>query len=82
MINTLQGIIDGTSYEEQNEKIDRTIARTMRVKNFQGNEELKYDNDFEMNCIVLSKHANKPVKQCTTKEYFALIKYVNKQSKK
>jgi len=35
-----------------------------------------------MNCIVLSKHANKPVKQCTTKEYFALIKYVNKQSKK
>ena len=44
-----------------------------------GGDELKYDRDFEMNCIVLGKHSNKPVKGSTTKEYFALINYVNKQ---
>ena len=82
-MNTLQGIIDGTSYIEENERIDASIARTMRVKNFMGreNEELKYDKDFEMNCIVLGKYSNKPVKQCTVKEYFSLIKYYDKQTK-
>ena len=80
LINTLKGIIEGTSYIEENEKIDTTIARTIKVKNFMGGgDELKYDRDFEMNCIVLGKHSNKPVKESTTKEYFALINYVNKQ---
>ncbi len=80
-INALQGIIDGTNYDEQNDKIDRQIASTMKVKNFMGkkSEELKYDGNFEMNCIVLSKYANKPVKNSSTKEYFALIKYSEKQ---
>ena len=58
-----------------------TIVRTMKIKNFMGagNEELKYDKDFEMNCIVLGKHSNKPVKDSTVKEYFSLIKYFDKQ---
>ena len=53
----------------------------MRVKDFMGkrNEELKYDSDFEMNCIVLGKHSNRPVKESSTKEYFSLIKYFDKQ---
>ena len=70
------------SYQEQNDKIDATIASTMRVKNFMGdrNEEIKYDSDFEMNCIVLGKHSNRPVKDSSTKEYFSLIKYCNKQN--
>jgi len=79
LINTLTGIIEGKSYEEENEHIDMSIARTLRVKNFQGGEEIKYDNDFEMNCIVLGKHSVRAVKDCTAKEYFSLIKYVNKQ---
>jgi len=43
-------------------------------------DELKYDRDFEMNCIVLGKMSNKPVKECTVKEYFSLIRYFNKQN--
>ena len=81
LINTLQGIVEGVSYEEENDKIDRTIASTMKIRNFMGkaNEELKYDRDFEMNCIVLGKHSNKPVKESTVKEYFSLIRYFDKQ---
>ena len=77
IINTLTGIIEGKDYEEENNKIDSRVARTIKVKNFYGREsdELKYDKDFELNCIVLSKHANKPIKECTVREYFSLIKY-------
>lgn len=81
MINTLTGIIEGRDYTEENDKIDRSVARTIRVKNFYGREsdELKYNKDFELNCIVLGKHSNKPVKECTVKEYFSLIKYSSKK---
>jgi len=81
LINTLTGIIEGRDYTEENDKIDRSVARTIRVKNFYGREsdELKYNKDFELNCIVLGKHSNKPVKECTVKEYFSLIKYSSKK---
>ena len=77
----MNGIIEGTSYIEENEKIDMSIVRTMKIKDFMGrqNDELKYDRDFEMNCIVLGKHSVRPVKECTVKEYFSLIKYFDKQ---
>jgi len=77
----LTGIIEGRDYTEENDKIDRSVARTIRVKNFYGREsdELKYNKDFELNCIVLGKHSNKPVKECTVKEYFSLIKYSSKK---
>jgi len=82
LINTLQGIIDNVSYEEENRQIDHTIAKTIKIRDFTGNnEELKYDKDFEMNCIVLGKHSVKPVKDCTTKEYFSLIKYFDKNGR-
>ncbi len=56
----------------------------MKIKNFYGNQsdELKYDKDFEMNCIFLAPHANKPIKECTAKEYFSLLKFVNDKNKK
>ena len=56
----------------------------MKIKNFYGNdsEEVKYDKDFEMNCIILTSHANKPIKECTVKEYFSLMKYVDDKNRK
>ena len=56
----------------------------MKIKNFYGDssEELKYDKDFEMNCIMLAPYANQPIKQCTVKEYFALMKHVKEKQKK
>jgi len=80
----LQGIIDEEDYSEKNDKIDAGIARTTRVKRFTGKDsaELKYDRDFEMNCIVLGKHSTRPVKQASVKEYFTLIRYFNKENEK
>ena len=82
IINTLTGIIEGCDYSEENDKIDRVIARSMKIKNFYGrdSEELKYNKDFELNCIVLGKDYAKPVKECTVREYFALIKYNSKRN--
>ena len=64
-------------YSEANDKIDFNIRRTMKIKSFTGpkNEEIKYDKNFELNCIVLGKHSVKPVKDCSVKEYFSLLKY-------
>ena len=56
----------------------------MKIKNFYGkdSEEITYDKDFETHCILLSQHTNKHVKELSTKEYFALMKYVSDQSKR
>ena len=56
----------------------------MKIKNFYGkdSEELKYDKDFEMNCIFLSQYTNKPVKECSTREYFTLMKYADDKNRK
>ena len=56
----------------------------MKIKNFYGkdSEELKYDKDFEMNCIFLSQYTNKPVKESTTREYFTLMKYADDKNRK
>ena len=83
----LNGIIDGTDYTDENEKIDASIRRTMKIKNFYGkdSEEVRYDKDFETYCIILSKHTNKHVKELSCKEYFALRKFVeddNRRTKK
>lgn len=45
-------------------------------------DEIRYENGFEQNCIILSKFINQPVKTLTTKEYFTLIQYYNEQLKK
>lgn len=41
------------------------------------NEELRYDKSFEKNCVILGQYYNKPVKECTTREYFTLLEYYN-----
>jgi hypothetical protein len=45
------------------------------------NDEIRYDQSFEQNCIILGKFINQPVKTLTTKEYFTLIRFYNEQTK-
>ena len=80
----LDAIIEGKDYTDEIDKIDAVARRGMKIKNFYGNDsdELKYDKDFEMNCIYLAPHANQPIKSLSTKEYFALMKFVADKSKK
>lgn len=56
----------------------------MKIKNFYGNdsEEVKYEKEFEMNCIYLSQYINKNVKDASTREYFALMKHAQEKAKK
>ncbi len=56
----------------------------MKIKNFMGDDsdELKYDKDFEMNCILLSQHTNQNVRTVSVKTYFSLIKYADSQNKR
>ena len=81
MIKQLTAIIEDKDYTEDIGRIDATMRRNMRIKSFMGNdnEELRYEKDFEMNCIVLAPYANKPVKESTVMEYFTLMKYHDKR---
>ena len=65
------------------QEIDKYMATFIEPKEFIGasSYELKYDADFEKNCIVLSEYTNKPVKILTVKEYFTLLQYHNKKMK-
>ena len=76
-IKLLQELIDGVDHGADD--IDRYFASMIRPKNFIGreNEELRYDKSFEKNCIILGQYYNKPVKECTTREYFTLLDYYN-----
>jgi len=76
-IRLLQELIDGKP--SKTEDIDKYFAGMIRPKNFIGNnnEELRYDKSFEKNCIILGQYYNKPVKECTTREYFTLLDYYN-----
>ena len=78
VIYQLREISEGKDYSAEIDKIDASSRRTMKIKNFYGNksEEVKYEKDFEVNCIVLAQHVNQPVKTLTVKEYFNLLKYV------
>ena len=83
-MNVLDGIIEGKDYTDENEKIDASVRRSMKIKNFYGNdsEELKYDKDFELYCIILSKYTNKHVKELSTKEFFALRKFAEDEGRR
>lgn len=79
-----ESIITGRDVTDEMMTVDRYFATLVRPKSFSGkdNTELRYDKDFEKNCIVLSSMANKPVKELSTKEYFALIQHYNDSGRK
>jgi hypothetical protein len=78
-LKMLQSIIDGKDYDDEINAADRYFAMLIKPKSFSGkdNAEMRYDKEFEKNCIILSSLANKPVKDLSTKEYFALIQHYN-----
>ena len=65
------------------EGANRYFASLINPQSFTGedNYELRYDKDFEMNCIILAEYTRQPVKTLTVKEYFTLVQYYNKQQK-
>lgn len=81
-VSMLQAIIEDKDYDT--EQSDREFAVMIRPKQLTGkyNDEIRYDQDFEKHCIILSKFINQPVKSLTTKEYFTLIGYYNAQNKR
>jgi hypothetical protein len=46
------------------------------------NYELRYEKEFEQNCIVLAEYTRQPVKTLTVKEYFTLVQYYKIKNKK
>ena len=74
-------IIEGSDNSKELKGINSYFARQMRPKDFMSDvsDEIKHERAFELNCIILSELTNKPVKEMTTKEYFALLDYRNEQ---
>jgi hypothetical protein len=67
-----------TGIDEDLSAADRYFSSLITPKSFsEGKEELRYDKNFEKNCIMLTSLSNQPVKRMSTKEYFALITYYN-----
>jgi hypothetical protein len=77
-------ITTGKDLHEEIEKMDDHIVRFIDIKSFSGkeNEELRIDKYFEKNCILLTSLSNQPVKELSTKEYFALIQHYNENGRR
>ena len=83
-LKVLEGILNDKNVDDEIDKSDRYFSTLIHPKKLTGKftDEIRYENSFEQNCIVLSKFINQPVKTLTTKEYFTLIQYFNEQTKK
>jgi len=83
-LKMLQSIRDPSiNIEAEIESSDKYFASLIEPKTFTGKEsaELRYDINFEKNCIELSQFINQPVKNVSTKEYFSLIQHYNRMVK-
>jgi hypothetical protein len=76
-------LINGGNLEDEEEKTNKYYASLIRPRQLTGKvtDEIRYEHSFEVNCILLSKYINQPVKSLTTKEYFTLIEQYNKNKK-
>jgi hypothetical protein len=83
-LKVLEGILKNVNVDAELEKTDKYFASLIRPKKLTGKQtdEIRYEQSFELNCIVLSKFINQPVKTLSTREYFTLIGHYNKQTKK
>lgn len=80
----LDEIIDEVDLSAEIGRINSYNALQIKPKDFMSdyNDEIKFEKAFEVNCIILSEYANKPIKEMTTKEYFTLLNYRNEINKK
>ena len=45
-------------------------------------QELKFDKDFEKNCIILNGYSNEPIEKVTVRRYFTLLEHYNETNKR
>lgn len=83
-LKELDALIDGSDPTKDIEDANKFFATLINPPSFSGddNYELRYDKDFEQNCIVLSEFVRQPVKTLTVKEYFTLVQFYNQKHKK
>lgn len=74
----------GNANETKEDEVERFFASQIKPKNFSGknSDEIKHDKAFDKNIIALSPYINKPISECSTKEYFSLLEWHNDQTRK
>ena len=83
-IKELDAILDSSiDIAKEHAEADRFFATLINPPSFTGddNYEIRYDKDFEQNCIILAEFTRQPVKTLTVKEYFTLVQYWNQKHK-
>ena len=71
----------GEDVEKKIEANERFFKGLIKPKSFQGSfsAELKMERDFEQTNNILQSHTTRDVANLTTKEYFGLVKFVQKK---
>lgn len=62
--------------QEALEEADKKIINMIKVSDM-AQQELKYDKDFEKNCIILNQFSSEPVERATVRKYFTLLEHYN-----
>jgi len=83
VLATLNALIADGDLDAEEQKTNQYYSSLIRPKILTGKitDEIRYEQAFEVNCILLSKFINQPVKDLTTVEYFTLIDQYNKSKK-
>ena len=78
LISDLNDIIEpGDETKLRIERANERIAGLIEPKDFRENVELKYDKDFEKNCIVLAQYSPEPIENVSVRRYFTLLEHYN-----
>jgi hypothetical protein len=67
----------------EKDRINDYFRELINPKNFKGMDSVErvYELQFEETCHYLSKHTNKDPKKLTVKEFYSLLKFIDKQGK-
>ena len=81
LLKELDVLLDPTDENKKAlEDVNQRLINMIKTSNL-ADDELRYDKDFEKNCIVLSKFSNEPVERVSVRRYFTLLEHFNDLNK-
>lgn len=81
LLKKIEALLDPSDETEKNlDDANNRLVQMVKPGDL-ADKELKYDKDFEKNCIMLAQFTNESVKKISVREYFALLEHYNEINK-
>ena len=81
LIKQLDALLNPSEETEKAlEDVNKRLVNMIKTSDL-AKDELRYDKDFEKNCILLAGLSNEPVERVSVRRYFTLLEHYNGRAK-